>query len=128
MTPADILNSVKQRFMPLLVREPDTQAALLRKALAAYQDRAGVLSTVILNQGDVQNVPLPADCLALIHVVDSNGGLVFSDVIGKSIVIDLDGYEKFPLRMSYFVNLRDSDHDSYTVPADAVGLIEDYLE
>ncbi|WP_241576562.1 hypothetical protein [Rosenbergiella collisarenosi] len=128
MTPAQLLEGVKSRFKPLLVREPETQQALLRKALAAYQDRAGVMKVSKLGKEDVANVPLPDDFLALIHVSDSNGGLVYADPIGNAIEIDLIGRERFPLRMYYFANIRDTNHDEYPLPADAVGLIEDYLE
>jgi len=128
MTPAKLLEGVKSRFKPLLVRELETQQALLRKALAAYQDRAGVMKVVKLGKEDVTDVTLPGDFLALIHVADSNGGLVYADPIGNTIDIDLMGRERFPLRMYYFANLRDTDHETYELPADAVGMIEDYLE
>lgn len=128
MTPTELLEGVTKRFKPLLVREPDTQQALLRKALAAYQDRAGVLKIIKLEKGSAVSIPQPDDFLALIHVSDSNGSLVYSDPFESEIEIDLMGRERWPLRLFYFANLHDTDYDTYQLPADAVGMIEDYLE
>lgn len=128
MTPAKLLEGVKARFRPLLVNEEATLQALLRKALAAYQDRAGVMKVIKLEKGTGNSVPFPVDMLALVHVSDANGGLVYSDPFDGSIEIDLMGSERWPLRLYYFANLRDTPHDTYELPNDAVGMIEDYLE
>ncbi|EKP7001645.1 hypothetical protein P4A59_005008, partial [Escherichia coli] len=50
MTPTELLESVKVRFNPLLVREEETLKAFLIKALTTYQDRAGVVKTLKLEK------------------------------------------------------------------------------
>lgn len=127
-TPAKLLENVKQRFNPLLVREEETLNSFLRKALGAYQDRAGVISTLKLEKAGGTVVERPEDYLALIHVTDTNGLLVYSDDIGDSIELELTGSERWPFRMQYLVNLRDRDFDKWELPPAVVGMIEDYLE
>lgn len=128
MTPAELLNSVKKRFNPLLVREEDTLNSLLRKAMGAYQDRAGVITTIKLEKSGGLSVALPDDYLALVQVTDANGTLVYSDDIAGVIELELMGSERWPFRMHYLMNLRDRSFDSWQLPPSIVGMIEDYLE
>lgn len=127
-TPAELLDNVKLRFNPLLVREQETLDAFLRKALGAYQDRAGVFATVKLEKTGGTVIARPDDYLALIHVTDANGLLVYSDEAGESIELELTGAERWPFRMQYLMNLRDRGFNDWHLPPAIIGMIEDYLE
>ncbi len=128
MTPTELLESVKTRFNPLLVREEDTLKAFLIKALTTYQDRAGVVKTLKLEKAGGTAIPLPEDYLSLVHVTDSNGLLVYSDELSGFIELELTGSERWPFRMLYLVNLRDRKLDEWQVPPAIIGMLEEYLE
>lgn len=128
LTPVELLENVKKRFNPLLVREPETLESFLRKALGAYQDRAGVITSIKLEKGGGMAIALPEDYLALVQVVDANGTLVYADEVAGYIELDLVGSERWPFRMLYLTNLRDRAFDGWDVPPAIVGMIEDYLE
>ncbi|MDV1094957.1 hypothetical protein ACSI5N_25375 (plasmid) [Raoultella ornithinolytica] len=128
MTPAEILENVKKRFNPLLVREEETLESFLRKALAAYQDRAGVITAIKLEKVSGTSVTLPDDYLALVQVIDANGTLVYADDLGGMVELEPMRSDRWPFRMLYLMNLRDRPFDSWQVPPAIVGMIEDYLE
>ncbi|ENO2013894.1 hypothetical protein ACA939_003538, partial [Escherichia coli] len=94
MTPIELLESVKERFNPLLVREEETLKAFLIKALTTYQDRAGVVKTLKLEKAGGTAIPLPEDYLSLVHVTDNNGLLVYSDELSGFIELELTGSER----------------------------------
>ncbi|EPK7688520.1 hypothetical protein K7Y63_004132 [Serratia marcescens] len=128
MTPNELLDGVKSRFTPLLVVESKVLESLLIQALAAYQDRAGLVRRVKIGKEAGVSLPYPDDYLALVHVVDKREALVYSDDYGTSIDLELNGSECYPLILSYLVNLRDRPLDAWTVPPTIIGLIQDYLE
>ena len=128
MTPTELLESVKARFNPLLVREEETLKAFLIKALTTYQDRAGVVKTLKLEKAGGTAIPLPEDYLSLVHVTDNNGLLVYSDELSGFIELELTGSERWPFRMLYLVNLRDRKLDEWQVPPAIIGMLEEYLE
>lgn len=128
MTPIELLESVKERFNPLLVREEETLKAFLIKALTTYQDRAGVVKTLKLERAGGTAIPLPEDYLSLVHVTDNNGLLVYSDELSGFIELELTGSERWPFRMLYLVNLRDRKLDEWQVPPAIIGMLEEYLE
>lgn len=125
-TPVELLEQVKKRFNPLLISDKSELDALLRKALAAYQDRAGVISSIKIAKGD--SIAFPEDYLGIVHVSDSDGFLAYSTVLSDKIELDLTGCERWPLRLTYLVNLRDRDMASWHIPPAIVGMVEDYLE
>ena len=127
MTPIELLESVKERFNPLLVREEETLKAFLIKALTTYQDRAGVVKTLKLEKAGATAIPLPEDYLSLVHVTDNNGLLVYSDELSGFIELELTGSERWPFRMVYLVNLRDRKLDEWQVPPAIIGMLEEYL-
>lgn len=127
-TPVEMLNGVKRRFKPLLADDEDLLETLLRQALTTYQDRAGVISWMRINKEDGVSIKPPEDYLSLIHVSDSRGSLVYSYPFPCSIDLDLTGGERYPFTMAYLVNLRDRDYETWQVPGDIIGMLEDYLE
>lgn len=127
-TPLQLLDNVKERFNPLLINDDKELLAFLRKALAAYQDRAGVLTSVKLEKSGGTSIAFPDDYLALVHVSDNDSFLVYSNVQADGIELDMTGYEKWPLRMTYLVNLRDRDLKEWHLPPPIIGMVEDYLE
>ena len=131
MTPNELLEEVTSRFIMLLHDNEKALNALLRKSLMKWQEVAGVIKQVhITESGNI--VPVPADFLARIGVTDANkvfiGSTIFDDVNGKSITLDLKGYESKPLTLAYMVNLVNVDFDNYQLPDTAIGLLSDYLE
>ncbi|NDO81503.1 hypothetical protein CJP72_12220 [Citrobacter sp. NCU1] len=128
MTPVELLESVKGRFQPLLADDETLLQTLLRQALTTYQDKAGVIKPVRIKKEDGVSLKPPEDYLALIHVTDSRGCLVYSDPFPDSIDLDLNGDERYPFTMLYLVNLRDRNYKEWNIPADIIGMLEDYLE
>lgn len=128
MTPAKLLEGVLERFNPLMVDEEKQLGSMLRQALTTYQDKAGVLSRVRIEKAEGVSLKPPEDYLALVHVTDARGGLVYADPFPGSIDLDLTGDERYPFTMTYLVNLRDRNYEEWQVPADIVGMLEDYLE
>lgn len=127
-TPVEMLEGVKQRFQPLLADDEKLLNEQLKQALTTYQDKAGVISRVRIKKEDGVSIKLPEDFLALIHVSDSRGMLVYSDPYPDSIDLDLTGGERYPFTMEYLVNLRDRDYESWQIPGAIIGMLEDYLE
>ena len=126
MTPAELLESVKLRFVPLLHNEPQPLYALLRQTLLAYQDRAGVIKTHTITTTTTQ--PLPDHFLARIAVKDSNLDFVSSNSSTGMLNLNLIGDEQPPLSLTYLVDLGSVDFNSYELPVTAIGLLSDYLE
>ncbi|MCZ4061256.1 hypothetical protein O3W44_22255 [Pantoea sp. LMR881] len=128
MTPHELLDEVKSRFTPLLVREKNTLESMLRQALSAYQDRAGYIRRVRIEKEAGVALPYPEDYLSLVGVADKRGALVYSDDFGTAIELDLLGSEHYPFTLTYLVNLSDRPFDKWVVPATIRALIMDYLE
>lgn len=133
MTPNELLEEVKLRFYSLLHNDADKLAALLKQALGAYQDRAGVIETVkvkVLDKNDDGDscFAVPADFLARVMVKNATGNFVSSqyDRITQKLLVG--GGATLPLSFTYFVNLRGVDLDSYQLQPDIIGLVQEYLE
>ncbi|HFU2857324.1 TPA: hypothetical protein ACGQ50_000864 [Enterobacter cloacae] len=127
MTPKELLEAVKKRFKPLLVTEDEVLEQFLIKTLTTYQDRAGFQRRVRLTPGDGIAIPFPNDYLELVHVSDNRGCHVIAEVLESNIELNLFGDEVYPFTFTYLVNLRDQPLNSYTIPRQILGYLDDYL-
>lgn len=129
MTPVQLLDNVKARFHTLMHDEPAALEALLRQALTAYQDLAGVTNRHRYEQpADSGMFDLPPGFLARIGVSDANGNFISSTVWFEGLELKLTGAEVYPLTLTYAVSLTDIDLDTFELPPNAIGMISDYLE
>ncbi len=107
---------------------------LLKTALGAYQDKAGVserikIKTVVKDEYQVASFSVPDDFLARVVVKDRTGNYVSAnyDRHEKRMIIESTRY-RLPLTFDYLVNLREVDLDTYELQPEIVGLVQDYLE
>lgn len=130
MTPIELLNDVKARFPVLLHREDEALNALLKKAVGTYQELAGFMAKVRIEEGDViaGKCTVPERFSTRVMVKDAHGSFVASDVWADELELSLAGGERFPLTLIYLENLRDANFESVTLPDNSVSLIGDYLE
>ncbi|HHY0551947.1 TPA: hypothetical protein ACVU5P_004266 [Vibrio parahaemolyticus] len=131
MTPLELLEDVKARFPVLLHDEMPKLLALLRKAIARYQDYAGFVVKKRITQADAgAPVELPSDYLALIGVTDDTGRYVQATEwqSDNQIELKLRGRESYPLVMQYMRKVDKDEFDTFNIPSTAAGLIADYLE
>lgn len=128
--PAQLLESVIARFPMLIHNEPDKLNALLNKAIGKYQDLAGFIAKVKIEESDItdRSLTLPDRFLTTVSLKDKAGRYVSSDAWNGTLELDLYGDEQYPFTLVYLENLRDADYESISIPAGAVTLISDYLE
>lgn len=130
MTPLELLDDVKARFPVLLHREEPALLALLKKAVGAYQELAGFMGKVRIEESDVidNKCKVPERFSTRVAVKDARGSFVTSEVWGDELELGLAGGEPFPLTLIYLENLRDADFNSVALPDNSITLIGDYLE
>lgn len=131
MTPLELLDDVKERFPVLLHDEEPKLLALLRKAIARYQDYAGfIVKKRITSSESSSPIELPSDYLALIGVTDDTGAYVRAKEwrSENQIELKLRGRESYPLVMQYMRKVSKDEFSSFEIPSTAAGLIADYLE
>ncbi|EJL6927797.1 hypothetical protein NMT03_003882 [Vibrio alginolyticus] len=128
--PAELLESVVERFPMLLHNEPAALNALLKKAIGKYQDLAGFMAKARIDELDAKGgtYSLPERFMTRVTIKDKAGRYVSADVWGNQLELDLSGSEEFPLTLLYLENLRDADYTTIELPASSVTLISDYLE
>ncbi len=127
MTPNGLLELVKTQFQVIYL-DSVKLTNLLKQALGAYQDKAGVVRKIQFGD-DVTAVNIPDDLLEVIGATDAEGRWHEHRVTGDSIaVIQQAGKSVKPYVISYFVNLRDADTEEFELPPETVGLLRGYLE
>ena len=130
MTPRQLLESVKNRFVVLLHDEPAKLDALLMQSIGEYQDRAGFIANLGISEEEQKagGVPVPAHFLQLVGAQDSEGDYQEVDVISDRIVIVRPNrYAKPPYVAHYLLNLRDMDVESDHLPSACIGALQNYL-
>lgn len=140
MTPMDILDDVKQRFIVLYHNEDDALIRLLRQALSKYQEKAGAIADV---SSDTSLIDIPPHFLCGLCAVDTKKRRVSYSVqktatipateiapaeYETKIVLDVKGKDRIaPYTFYYFEDLRKWGLDE-ELPHDCIALISDYLE
>lgn len=136
MTPNELLTQVKTQFQVLYL-EDGRLNNLLQQALGVYQDKAGVIRKLRM-EDDAVTAVAPGDMLDIICVADAEGRWHEYQMDGQTITVVeqltlaglLTGELKSvkPYTLSYFANLRDMDIVQDSLPSEAIGLLRDYLE
>lgn len=129
MTPANILEEVKTRFMVLYHHDEEVLKSLLYRALGKFQDKAGVILEAWF-EGPV--IELPPLFRAVAGCSDSKRRHIAhrfeQDADGKKFLRLLPNSKHVaPFCLSYFCSLRDWDMEE-ELPADCDALVSDYLE
>lgn len=129
MTPTQILEEVKTRFMVLYHHDPNTLERLLRQALGKFQDKAGVILEVWFEEPIFE---LPPHFRAIAGCSDSKRRYIAHrferDDDGKRYLRLLPRSKHVaPFCLSYFCSLRDWELKE-ELPTDCEALVADYLE
>lgn len=129
MTPAEILEETKSRFMVLYHNDPERLALLLKQALGKFQDKAGAILEFWQNDAVFKLPPhfrAVAGCcdnkrryVAWRNAVDEEGNPVIS--------LNVKTRHVAPFCLYYFCDLRKWPEDK-DLPGDSAILIMDYLE
>lgn len=130
MTPNQLLENVKTRFTMLLHDDEKALEALLRKALAVYQERIGVIRRYQLEEFTSNGYQLPDDYLARLSVTDAFHAHVSSDVWedeGK-LFLHLYSHEQWPITFTYLANIQNVNLDEWQLPSKSISILSDYLE
>lgn len=140
MTPKELLNEVKNRFIVLYHNDDSDLLRLLKQALGKYQEKAGEVAEVSSNSSFLS---IPPHYLCTVCAADAAGRRMTCkkqsvETVPASEIAPAITEEKFvfsvnnrkfeaPYTLYYFQNLRDWDMDE-ELPHDCVALIGDYLE
>lgn len=130
MTPRELLDSVKARFVVLLHDEPEKLDALLSQAIGEYQDRAGAIANLMITQEDYQagGIDIPLHFLQLVGAQDQGGDYHEVDIVGDKInVSGVNRYSQPPFKVQYLVNMKGFDLEDDTLPNASIGPIQNYL-
>lgn len=125
MTASELLEAAKSRFVVLYHREDTALEPLLKKALGKYQEKAGVLAKLKVQEG-VEVLP-PSHLLDIAVVHDIRRVYVSFDIVDGKIQLETTTATVYPLTVHYFVDLRSYIGTNEDLPTGCVDLIEDYL-
>lgn len=127
MTPLELLEEVKGRFVVLYHQDDAALRRLLKQALGKYQDKAGVILQSCYPAG-VGEAELPELYLGVAGCQDETGRHVpvFVDDAKRKLHFDVSE-SSGALRLYWLARLRDWPEDR-ELPYGCVGLVGDYLE
>lgn len=129
MTPEELLEEVKERFVVLYYNYPEKLEHMLRRALGKFQDKAGVVLELWLDEPEFLCPP---------HFLDIAAGCDSKRRhVAWSLKIDEDGQRyigfeptsrhEAPFCLYHFADLRNWPRDE-DLPRDVPPLLADYLE
>lgn len=130
MTPAQVLEDVKARFLVLYHKEPEKLERLLRQALGKFQDKAGAILEIWL---DDPEFPCPPHFQAIAAACDSKRRYLAwrfkkdEDSGERYISFETTSRHESPYCLLYFADLRNWPLEE-DLPADIPPLLADYLE
>ena len=130
MTPRQLLESVKARFVVLLHDEPEKLDALLVQAIGEYQDRAGAIRSLTITEDEQRagGIAIPPHFLQLVGAQDQDGDYHEVEVVGDKINIPfVQRYSRPPYKADYLLNLKGYDLDNDNLPNASIGPIQNYL-
>lgn len=128
MTPQELLEEVKGRFVVLYHKDDATLQRLLRQAMGKYQDKAGVLMESDFPAGtDEADMPQPFLCVAACHDESYRHVPVKEDMAGSKLYFRPVGTTAGGLTLHWLARLRDWPLD-VPLPHGCTGLVGDYLE
>lgn len=127
MTPLELLEEVKGRFVVLYHQDDAALRRLLKQALGKYQDKAGVILQSCYPAGTTE-ADFPDLYLTVAGCQDETGRFipVFVDDVNKRLLFDVSD-TKAKIRLYWLAKLRDWPDDR-ELPYGCVGLVSDYLE
>ena len=124
MTPLELLESVKARFVVLLHDEPAKLEALLKQAIGEYQDRAGAIVSIKTEKAELD---LPPYYLDLVMATDSAHAWHEVIVDAGKLKVVADNYSQPPYSIQYLLDLRVIDLETGVLPPESIGLLQRYL-
>lgn len=130
MTPLELLEEVKTRFLPLLVTDAQRLQNIVRQALRTYQDRAGVLRSI---DSETATLVRPSEALELVTASDARGNWIECKETRNQdgvVVWELQASRstRAPYRVTYLLHLSAINLEADTLPRGTVSLIGDYIE
>ncbi|MBF0121719.1 MAG: hypothetical protein HQK79_23055 [Desulfobacterales bacterium] len=127
MTPNEILEEVKGQFQVLYIKDDNLYEILLKKALGVFQNRAGVIASINIDEKGKTEIDMPEDFLSIVTVCDENLRYHESIVTIEKIKVKKQASTIWPLTIHYFVNLRDYNFDKDLPKSVNLSLFIEYL-
>ena len=127
MTPTQLLDEAKNRFVVLYHKDTASLNLLLKQALGKYQEKAGCIGTVQVILKDEGVIDKPSDYLEIMTAIDANTRYVESSVTIDKINVEIrENVTEFPVTVHYFQNIRDWEAGK-SLPPGVSSLLLDYL-
>ena len=126
MTPQQLLEEVKGRFIILFHSDESALTALLRQSLGKFQEKAGIIFSV---SAESATIPLPPDYWRPAMAHDAKWRYVPSRLNRETneILLDTDSRNVSPYSLYYLISLRDWDMER-DLPTSCISLVMDHLE
>lgn len=126
MTPQQLLEEVKGRFIVLFHSDESALTALLRQSLGKFQEKAGIIFSI---QSESPSFALPFNYWRTTSVHDSKGRYVPSrlDREADRILLDTESKNLAPYTLYYLISLRDWEMEE-DLPTSCISLVMDHLE
>ena len=112
MTPQQLLEEVKGRFIILFHSDESALTALLRQSLGKFQEKAGIIFSV---SAESATIPLPPDYWRTAMVHDAKWRYVPSRLNRETneILLDTDSRNVSPYSLYYLISLRNTPDNTF---------------